>query len=543
MPTQLQAWRRAWADVGDEVRHGVLSHAGTPTRKVRQTLFNTIFADLPTVLRSPRYQASPISQTEADEIAAATRAHLGELRVLTEVSDFVRRWIATTPELARERAAANNAADLWAPRVQRMVEDAGGVAMLAAQGEAGWEAWLRRYDHLDDTAPRDLPADGRAVRMYLGQPGVAALVEEEIDDVWARRPAETRTGRPDREFLGHLPWRVPTSDARRQIDARADRLLERWPHDTLCRVFGLTRVDPDTETLPPPPVFRPQEAGEPVAALDPGDEGWESDDAGEDDERRGIEAPLDRSLLLRLVHRNRRAPIAQGRPIHVHELVSEEIARSAAPLGLLGADARRALVAAVMPMTFPLWSSEPESAMTTANHPDRDVLRIVRLVRRLFRGRDLEELPQDAQRRLLQPADTFGPRVWSRLHNRERDRREEDSYRTVASAFSSWLKDLLARYSAAPGHTTLEDLPRAPGLDGAPYVRGEEVAIALRHLAETLPDEVRAFGRDLEGGFATALEWHQLTEAVEQIYPGIIDPWPAFDAVRDYLNELRSDRP
>lgn len=550
MPTQGDAWRHAWAHVDEVVRRGVLTSGGAPSKGVRQSLFRTVFPELPTHLTAYVHRGDPISDTEQDLIERAIREHGADLVALTLVATFVRGWFVTTPQVARRRAAERNVADLWAPRLREMIRDAGGIRPLAQRGDQAWATWLEDYYHVEATRPGDLLADAEAIRAYVLADGVEADLVRRIRVLWAARPGGPADTPGPLEPVGLHPDRVPQGAARAAIEELADARLASWTDDALSRALGLTDT-PAGIPLPAPPVRRAED--------DTGEHRWRSvgDPGDEDDEESAgrLPRPRDRSLLLRLIHRNRRGSGSDTREITVEGLVSEEIERSTGPLGLLEPASRRALVAAGASLAQSRWIDDPRDVYSVpADHPDKYLLQIAVQLRRCFFAAhtSLELLPEETHRRISRPIDTLGPRLWSRLHNWERDGKMTDPYQAVRFAWRSWLKDLPKPGTGSPpAAVPLDALPGAPGIDGGPVdprvslppalLPHEDVVTALRHLAESLGAEAREFVEDVWSGYATEAEWAAVTARTEALAPGIIDPWPAFAAVLDYLTQLRSD--
>lgn len=558
MRTQLEAWRRAWAHVDAEVQRGVLTSRGTPIKRVRQHLFRTLFPELGPQLTAYVHQHDVIQDSEQDLIVRATREHGADLVTVTAVATFVRRWIVTTPELTRRRAGGDGSADLWAPKVREMIQEAGGVRALAQQGEEAWTEWLRARFHVGAERPEELIADAEAIRTYVLADGVADLLGTEVARAWAARPVGPPAPPDALEPVGLNPARVPVEAARAAIEEGADALLAAWPDDALSRVLGLTGTSEGSPLSPPPVLAEDDAAPRHVPSGSRGDEAFDQAEEDDDEATPGLAPPRDRSLLLRLVHRNTRGAGSDRRAITVQDLVHEEIERCASPLALLGPASRRALVAAGASLAQTRWIDDPADARkVTADHPDKYLLLIAVQVRRCFFARHtrLELLPVDTQRRIAHPATTFGPRLWSRLHNWERDGKMTDPYLAVESAWRSWLKDLRKPSAdSPPPPRPLDALPGAPGVDGAPVGPGvilspashlpfEDVVTALRHLAETLGEAVRDFVSDAWAGLARQADWAELTARADAEAPGIIADWPTFEAVLDYLTELRSDRP
>lgn len=538
MPTQLRAWAHAWTQVDEAVRRGPLTSLGAPTKRVRQYLFRTIFAELPTELTAYVHQGETISEGQQTLIERAVRDHRDDLLAVTEVATYVRGWIATHPALRRRRAEERGLADLWTPNVRDMLRDAGGVRALVELGEHEWAQWLSDRYHVDADHPEDLPSDAEAIRRYLLTPGVDALLTDTLAQRWALRPPGPATWPTTLEPLGLDPARVPDGDLRRLIDERADAVLAAWPDDALSRALGLTAT-PAGSTLRPPPMLRPE------------------DDADARDEvTGGVTRPRERSLRLRLIHKNKRGEGSDTRALTVGDLVAEEIERCAQPLGLLEPPSRRALVAAGATLAQTRWIDDPDHVRTVPDdHPDKYLLRVAAQVRRCFFARhtQLELLPLETQRRIAHPVATLGPRLWSRLHNGERDGKASDPYEAVADAWQSWRKDLPKPGAGVPPPRSLDSLPGAPGLDGAPvdprvdlptlHVPDEDVVVALQFLAETLGAAMQGFVKAVWDGQAEEAGWAALTASADAVAPGIIEVWPSFAAVVAYLNELRSDLP
>lgn len=556
MPTQLVAWRRAWAHVDADVQQGILTSRGAPTKRVRQHLFRTIFPELGPQLTAYAHQNDDILDWEQDLIVRATREHGPDLILVTALATFVRDWIMTTPELTRRRAGGDGSADLWAPKLREMIQEAGGLRALAQQGEEAWAQWLRARFHVDADRPEELVADAEAIRMYVFAGGVTDLLGTELARAWATRPHDPRTRPAALVPVGLHPAHIPQEPQRAAIEKRADALLAEWPDDALSRVLGLTAT-PEGTPLPPPPVLTEDDvATRQAPSGSRGDEWFDEDE--EDEASPGLAPPRDRSLLLRLVHKNRRGAGSDRRAITVQGLVREEIERCASPLALLGPASRRALVAAGASLAQTRWIDDPADARKMpADHPDKYLLLIAAQVRRCFFARHtrLELLPVETQRRIAHPATTLGPRLWSRLHNWERDGKMTDAYGAVTAAWRSWLKDLPKPGTGSPPPPQrLASLPGAPGFDGAPVgsrvslppaprLPFEDVVTALLHLTETLGDQTRDFLNDMWAGFARQADWAELTARSEAVAPGVVATWPTFEAVLDYLTELRSDLP
>lgn len=537
MPTQLSAWTSAWRRLDEKVLTGPLSKDRAPLQKVRRTLFNTVFAELPTELRSTRHQARQLAETQVAAIEAAAVAHAEDLVTLTRVAEFVKGWFADTQAAAPQLTNVRNSADVWCPLVQAMAADAGDIAALGAQSATDWEAWLRVHHQLD-IAPEDRVADPAAIREHLHAPGVAKRVDADLAEAWERRPVAERPAPVRLDPMGFAPWRPPDAHLLADVVSRADAALAAWPADALAYRLCLTRqegpLQPPT-TLPTRP-----EAGQAVTSSD--DDG-PIDEADEDSVEDRLPAPLDRNLLLRLVHRNKPRLGSRTRGITVPHLVGEEVARAAAPLGLLDVESRRAMVAAGATLATSLWVDDlAEIPEVARRSPDAYLWQGAAHIRRQVFGKhaQFDLLSRETQWRINEPIASFGPRLWSRLHNRERDGRPVDAWGATWSVWTGWLKSLYQPNPSGPPPLVLDDRtdPGTPAVD-IPSWRQRQ---AMLQLLALVPGPACAFGYAARAGTATSQEWDALTAAADEADPEAISSWPSFADMDDYLRDDLKDR-
>lgn len=561
MPTQFDAWRRAWKSLPDEVHLGPLSREGAPTRKVRQNLFPTIFTELTVEQRDPRRSSRELEEGQARQIINAVSRRREQLVDISRAATSLVDWFRRTPEVQRLAGAAN-VADLWAPRLRDLLAATDSLAEWGPERIAGW---LNDYYHLGACDPALAAPDAVTIRAYLAHPEVASRTAADLTEQWTDRPGPFIGDTPNLESLGLWMRGLPGVPQRQQLADLAADVLGNWPHDDLARRLGLSGARAGDE-IPIPSVRRhetesPRDDGPPVSAL-----------SGVDQNAEPRTPPLRRSLESRLVDFNIRGRGSDSRTgLTVSQLVSEEIVRVCSPLGLLDHQNRAAFIAASCTVDYPLWVDSmkdlpplhPEVDMATLSPEEQRVARqetiidAIRQVRLTLYSHDLtfESLPPAARDRLNDPAATFGPRLWSRLHNRERDGRAlADPYEAVRSAWIGWLKDL-PRECGRSSQLRDDDEIEAKGGSTENELYSHPVAIALAQLSNLLGKDVVAFCQEATAGRVAAELWTDLTRRGDEeiamvaanssprssTWDGPV-PWPPFGSVVEYLQSVRAER-
>ncbi len=522
MPTQYDAWRQAWKLVDPEVRDGVLSSRGAPAKAARQTVFAQIFPDLEASLRSPRKSGSQIGQTEADLIKTAVLTQAARLRTVSRLAGFIQEWLtpARTPEVQPQLARTRNRADEYFKLTQRLIRR-GGIDGLASLTDTNIEAWLREYYGLDGPGKPESSAGPREVYHHLHSPGVAEHVRSDLAHAFDTIPRNTHADGSKLAPLGLVPGDRPVGEARSALESAARTVLDGVAHDTLCRQLGLTAVLEGP--LEAPPVL--------------------TTDSGRAAER---SRPLDRPLENRLLDNNDERTGTVTRGMTVGELIAEEVSRTASPLGLSEEANRLALIAAVATMQVITWPEGKTPKILAGDDLAAAADKVSWRVHSHFPGKTFEMLRATTRASINDPTSTFSPRLWSRLHNWERDARELDPYGGVAYAFNSWCKDLAERgwehmVDASPLEDWLDVAPDKvkPQESRSRALHGVRAYRSLDHAHRTTGAPVIRFLARIRDRKATPGEWTGLVERTEAVSPLPDPPWATFEEIVALIDETR----
>lgn len=574
MPSKADAWARAWGQIQDrDVLDGPLTGRAGPSWAARKNLFLRLFPQLTPELIATRQNTRQLSHEEYEEILTAVAESSEQIHALSLLCAFVKNWFTATSVVGPLVRGTSKVEDIVFKDVKDLLEAKGGLDQVEGAGGEAVEAWLRERYHLDDDDMGGLPVDPPAVRQYLYRPEVTARLERELADAWASTP---RTAAGDAPLVTP-PWVVgvePTPELRARLEAAARTDLASIEHDRLCRQLGLTTTPADT-ALAAPVVLSRQERRK------------KSGDGLSEASYSRYPKPLDRSLERRLrdgVDAGDKAPdnakrlspeeeaklpaiivddLAEpfDRPHHdgetratVREAVAAEVARSAQPLGLAVEENRWAFVAGAAAVRTLMWLDDMTELQGLADKAGADaewvagVAALSAHFRRYLPGYLREGmLSRPVREALHNPPLTFGPRLWSRLHNAERDGRRLDPFAGIRDAWSSWVKDLRSYgwdfVYELPDHETLQQHSIVGGAE-APVdetdALGSEVntAEAFALLSERRPTKTRAFARQVMAGTATERQWRALIRETELAEGHAYRNWPSFADVQSIIERL-----
>lgn len=529
MPTQLDAWRAAWKKMPEDVRNGLFtSRRGAPSKAALETVFTAALPELPPCLRQAERANKPIDPAKAALIEEQLLGHTEDLRTLTRIGSYVVAWLNDTPESLAELRATSKKQDIYFRVLTHLIRRADGVQRLTDLTADEMDAWLRDYYHLDAVGSPDAPADPVAIRQYLQSPGIADQVAAEMAAAWSSA-ARITTGDGALRVTGWLPWKLPTDAEREHCRRVGVSTLDTVPHDRVARHLGLTSV-PEGVALRAPAVFADHVAEDTEGTS-------HLSTPAPDGDAPPFPKPLDRSLHLRLTHANERRTGSVNRDVTVAELVREEIARAAAPLGLSDAEERTALLACVVAIMYTTWPDTGATAPTTLPDPETRAIHEASLyIHRAFKGVSFERLPPRTREALMSPKDTLGPRVWSRLHNAARDGRFIDPFENARSAFFSWMKDRVElgwdpRLLDQPPDDVLKDTE-------TPMRSPQDVILleTLQMLGAAAGRQTKEFVTSVGVGTATPAQWEALLARAAAV--GEKRPPVSFDDVCAYIHEL-----